>query len=129
MSGVRSSRNQSTEWKLRSVLIRAGLKGWRVTASELPGNPDFIFPNARLAIFVDGCFWHGCHRCYRRPKSNRKYWDSKIIRNRKRDRQVSRELRRKGWRVLRIWEHNLHSATKAKRNEPRLMKRLHRFLS
>jgi DNA mismatch endonuclease (patch repair protein) len=56
---------------------------------------------------VDGCFWHGCPRCYRRPHSNKKFWDEKVARNRTRDRRVNRELRKLGWRVLRIWEHDL----------------------
>ena len=107
MAGVRSSRNRSTEWKLRSAFIRAGLKGWRVTASELTGNPDFIFSRKKVAVFVDGCFWHGCPKCYRRPASNRKYWDSKVARNKTRDKQVNRDLRNDGWRVVRIWEHEL----------------------
>jgi len=58
-------------------------------------------------VFVDGCFWHGCPRCYRRPKSNRKFWDAKITRNRMRDRRVKSVLRNEGWQVLRFWEHDL----------------------
>ena len=58
-------------------------------------------------MFVDGCFWHGCPRCYTRPKTNRKFWDAKFTRSYARDRQVNRELRKLGWRVLRIWEHDL----------------------
>jgi DNA mismatch endonuclease, patch repair protein len=104
MSGVRSSRNRSTEWKLRSALIRAGLKGWRVTASELPGNPDFVFSRKKTVVFVDGCFWHGCPKCYRRPASNRKYWDGKVARNKSRDKIVNRKLQKLDWRVVRIWE-------------------------
>ena len=80
--------------------------GWR-RQLPLPGRPDFAFPKAKVAVFTDGCFWHGCPRCYTRPKSNRKFWDTKVIRNRERDREVSRGLRRKGWRVVRIWEHAL----------------------
>ena len=76
----------------------------------LPGRPDFAFPKAKVAVFTDGCFWHGCPRCYTRPKSNRKFWDAKVARNRERDREVSRGLRRKGWRVIRIWEHALKGA-------------------
>jgi DNA mismatch endonuclease (patch repair protein) len=58
-------------------------------------------------VFVDGCFWHGCPRCYRRPLSNLKYWDAKILRNRERDRTVKKALRKLGWRVVRIWAHEL----------------------
>jgi DNA mismatch endonuclease (patch repair protein) len=73
----------------------------------LPGRPDFVFRRQHVCVFVDGCFWHGCPRCYRRPSSNRKYWDEKVKRNRARDRRVNQELRRRGWRVLRFWEHDL----------------------
>jgi DNA mismatch endonuclease (patch repair protein) len=73
----------------------------------------------RVVIFVDGCFWHGCPRCYRRPASNTKYWDSKVSKNRQRDRKVRVTLRRCGWRVLRIWEHEL-----ARKNQSRLLRRL-----
>ena len=104
MSSIRSARNRSTEWKLRSALIRAGLQGWRVTPLGLAGRPDFSFPRKKLAVFVDGCFWHGCPNCYRRPGSNRKFWDRKILRNKLRDKVVRCELRILGWRVIRIWE-------------------------
>lgn len=70
-------------------------------------------------MFVDGCFWHGCPRCYARPKSNRKFWDTKIAANRARDRKVNRTLRRDGWNVLRIWEHEL-----TKNREARLVTRI-----
>jgi len=66
--------------------------------------PDFVFRAQRVAVFVDGCFWHGCPRHATRPKQNRKFWDAKIARNRARDRKVSRTLRAAGWSVLRIWE-------------------------
>ena len=107
MSNVRSNRNKSTEWKLRSALVRFGVRGWKVTPIKVKGSPDFVFSNNRLLIFVDGCFWHGCPKCYRRPKSNRLYWDSKVIGNRSRDRRVSRQLRKAGWHVIRFWEHDL----------------------
>ncbi len=111
MSRVRSARNRSTEWKLRAALVRNGVAGWTVTARQLPGSPDFLFPDNKLAVFVDGCFWHGCPRCYRRPKSNRKFWDEKIQQNRKRDRKVTSHLRRTGWRVIRVWEHDLQKTS------------------
>jgi len=71
------------------------------------GRPDFVFPASRVALFVDGCFWHGCPKHYTKPKNNRAFWKRKLDANHARDRQVNRELRRKGWRVLRIWEHDL----------------------
>lgn len=71
--------------------------------------PDFVFTQPKLAVFVDGCFWHGCSQCRRnlKPKTNRSFWNSKIEANRSRDRRNSRNLRAKGWRVIRIWEHSL----------------------
>lgn len=106
MSRIRGRGNKDTEIALARLLRQNKITGWR---RHLPifGRPDFAFPKQKLAVFVDGCFWHGCPRCYCRPKSNRKYWDAKIARNRERDRKVSRELRRLGWRVIRIWEHDL----------------------
>ncbi len=79
----------------------------------LPGTPDFVFPAARLAVFVDGCFWHGCHRCYRRPHSSQTYWDRKVILNKSRDARVNGAMRRAGWRARRIWEHDLWTPGRA----------------
>jgi DNA mismatch endonuclease (patch repair protein) len=87
---------------------------------NLPGKPDFIFRSERLAIFLDGCFWHGCPRCYRPPQDNRSYWKKKLIGNRRRDRRRSRELRLLGWRVLRIWEHTL----KSRRGRSRILEKV-----
>ena len=104
MAKVKSRGNKSTEWRLRGRLIAAGIRGWRVNAKDLPGTPDLVFDKKRLAIFVDGCFWHGCPKCYRRPKSKRNFWDAKIIENQARDRKVSRALKRSGWSVFRFPE-------------------------
>jgi len=106
MSRIRGRGNKDTELALVRLLRRYHITGWQ-RHQPVFGKPDFIFRQVRLALFVDGCFWHGCPRCYRRPNSNRKFWDAKIARNRERDRKVSRELRRLGWRVIRIWEHDL----------------------
>ncbi len=73
----------------------------------MPGKPDFVFPKYRLAIFVDGCFWHGCPRCYKEPKVNTEFWREKIRRNILRDRRTLLLLRKKGWHVMRFWEHSL----------------------
>ena len=106
MSAIRSKGNKATELKLASILRAAGVKGWR-RHLPLTGKPDFVFPRNRVALFVDGCFWHGCPVHCRRPNSNRGYWFSKILRNQKRDAAVRKGLRASGWRVLRIWEHEL----------------------
>jgi DNA mismatch endonuclease, patch repair protein len=108
MAAVRSRGNKATELILASLLRAAKLKGWRRHAN-IPGRPDFIFPKQRLAIFVDGCFWHGCAKHCRMPASNKKYWDAKIERNMRRDRATRILLRQKGWQVLRVWEHELKS--------------------
>lgn len=106
MAAVQSRGNKNTELRLIEMMRAAGLSGWRRNV-KLPGHPDFVFPKSRLAVFVDGCFWHGCPSHCRMPSSNEEYWLKKIGRNQKRDRLVSRALRREGWRVLRIWEHSL----------------------
>jgi DNA mismatch endonuclease, patch repair protein len=107
MAAVRAKNGRSTERKLRALLVSAGIHGWRFQSLDLAGKPDFIFPNKKVALFVDGCFWHGCVCCYRRPHSRRRYWDAKVARNKARDRAVNRALRKQGWSVLRIWEHAL----------------------
>jgi DNA mismatch endonuclease (patch repair protein) len=73
----------------------------------LPGTPDFAFPKNRVAVFVDGCFWHGCPRHASFPATRRDFWLKKFAANKARDRRVNRELRKRGWRVLRLWEHEL----------------------
>ena len=78
MAQLRSQRNRSTEWRLRASLIRAGIRGWTLNPMDIPGKPDFAFREERLLLFVDGCYWHGCPRCYRRPSSNTDYWDAKV---------------------------------------------------
>lgn len=115
MAQIHGRGNKSTEMRLIALMRAAGITGWRRTL-RLPGRPDFAFGQLRLALFVDGCFWHGCPKCYRRPDSNRKYWDAKIARNRARDREVRITLRRCGWRVLRIWEHQLKNHNRCVRS-------------
>lgn len=109
MAQVRSKRNRSTEWRIRALLVRSGVRGWEVNPDDLPGAPDFVFRSERVVIFTDGCFWHGCPRCKKVPSSNTEYWDAKIARNRRRDRATTAALRRQGWTVLRLWEHDLRS--------------------
>jgi DNA mismatch endonuclease (patch repair protein) len=104
MAAIRSSRNQTTELALASALRRLGVTGW-CRHANLPGKPDFVFRDARLAVFVDGCFWHSCPKHGHQPLSNRGYWLKKLTKNKERDESTNRVLRRMGWRVLRIWEH------------------------
>lgn len=106
MAAIRSSGNRATELRLMAIFRAHGITGWR-RHLPLPGRPDFVFPRARLAVFVDGCFWHGCRWHCRMPKSHKSFWNSKINRNKTRDRIVVRMLRKEGWRVLRLWEHAL----------------------
>ena len=107
MSAVRGRGNRSTEWKVRAILMRSGIRGWRLHSKQLPGRPDFIFPQSKLAVFVDGCFWHACPKCGRTPKSHRHFWKAKIAGNARRDKRRRADLRRLGWQVVRLWEHDL----------------------
>jgi DNA mismatch endonuclease, patch repair protein len=104
---VRSRGNKATELALASLLRRHGIKGWRRHLNFLPGTPDFAFPKKKLAIFVDGCFWHGCPKHATSPATRKEFWLKKFACNKYRDRAVNRELRLRKWRVLRIWEHEL----------------------
>jgi DNA mismatch endonuclease (patch repair protein) len=106
MSLIRSRGNKATELRLIEIFREYGITGWRRN-QPLLGKPDFTFRCGRVVVFVDGCFWHGCPKCYKRPKSNQAFWDTKIANNRKRDRHVSRELRRLGWHIVRVWQHQL----------------------
>ena len=103
MSRIRGRGNEKTEVRLAKLMRAARIKGWR-RHLPIPGRPDFSFRNQKVAVFVDGCFWHGCPRCFRLPKQNRAFWRAKIEGNRKRDRSVSGRLRRLGWKVVRIRE-------------------------
>ena len=109
MAQVKSSGARSTEQRFVAVLRASRITGWR-RSYQLPGKPDFVFPKARVAVFVDGCFWHGHPTRCRMPATNREYWERKIQGNVQRDRKVTRTLREKGWKVLRIWEHTVTDA-------------------
>ena len=106
MAAVRSKGNKSTELRLVSLFRKNKISGWR-RHLNLPGNPDFAFRKEKVVVFVDGCFWHGCPNCYREPKSRRAYWREKIVKNQRRDRQVSSRLRSLGWSVIRVKECSL----------------------
>lgn len=102
-------RDTIPERRLRSLLHAAGLR-YRVDFplhpdSGRPIRPDICFTRYRVAVFVDGCFWHGCPEHGTRPKTNSEFWLAKIARTRARDERDTRRLESAGWRVLRIWEH------------------------
>ena len=108
MSRVRSRGNRSTEGKVEAALVDSGIVGWEKHPEKIPGNPDFYFPDQRLAVFVHGCFWHACPKCNRRmPVASAEFWRSKIEGNRKRDARVRRALWAGGFHVIRVWEHDL----------------------
>lgn len=108
MSNVRSRGNRSTELRVQAVLEDEGIEGWEKHPSDILGKPDFFFPEFRLALFVDGCFWHACPKCDRNaPATRRQFWEEKIDTNRRRDNRTRRALRRQGYHVMRVWEHEL----------------------
>lgn len=109
MRQVKSNRNKSTELKLIEYFKANKIIGWRRNY-KLFGKPDFVFPKQRVAIFLDGCFWHG-HNCRNtKPKDNEEYWIAKINRNKSRDELVSETLSKTNWTVLRLWECELKDA-------------------
>jgi DNA mismatch endonuclease (patch repair protein) len=120
MSRIKGTGNMETELRLIGVFKTLGITGWR-RRWPLEGKPDFVFPKLKLAVFVDGCFWHGCPIHATEPKTNAEFWREKLARNQTRDRFVTRTLRRAGWRVLRIWGHEL-----TKKNTRRLAARFRR---
>lgn len=121
MARIRARGNESTELAFMRLLRRHSITGWRRHMSialpkQIASNgrsksarvrPDFVFPKARVAIFLDGCFWHGCPLHGTSPVSNRTFWSTKLAANRQRDRRISRQLQARRWCVLRIWEHQV----------------------
>ena len=108
MAKVRSKGNASTEAAVITLFREASIKGWRRHPKGLIGKPDFYFPRAKLLLFVDGCFWHACPACRRNsPQTRASFWQEKIDGNRRRDNRTRRKLRGQGYRVFRIWEHEL----------------------
>jgi DNA mismatch endonuclease (patch repair protein) len=103
MSKVRSKNNKSTELKLIQIFEENNIKGWRRNY-PVKGHPDFVFLDKKIAVFVDGCFWHG-HDCRNtRPSDNAEYWQKKRERNIKHDKEVTAMFENRGWTVIRIWE-------------------------
>jgi DNA mismatch endonuclease (patch repair protein) len=124
MSLIRGSGNKDTELRMIALFREHGITGWRRNARVF-GKPDFVFRRERVAVFVDGCFWHGCPRPKHAPlpKNRAEWWAAKLARNKARDRVVTRALRQHGWTVLRVWECDL-----AKKHWPRVARRVARAL-
>jgi DNA mismatch endonuclease (patch repair protein) len=138
MSRIRGTGNKGTELRLIRIFRANGITGWRrgrslalravgarlealgsKTRSTGRVKPDFVFPELKVAVFVDGCFWHGCPNHGTKPKTRASFWLAKITGNRARDRRVNRALRGRGWTVVRVWEHELR-----RRDETKLIRRL-----
>ena len=123
MSAVRSKQNKSTELKLIKVFEKYGIKGWRRNY-KVKGHPDFVFSYKKIAVFVDGCFWHG-HDCRNtRPSDNAEYWKKKRERNICHDKEITALFLMRGWSVIRIWECELQ-----KKNEDILKRKLTELLT
>jgi len=120
MSRIRGKGNKDTELALIQILRQHHISGWRRNQDVL-GKPDFAFPKRKVALFVDGCFWHMCPKHFNMPKNNRAFWEKKLRSNRDRDIFVTKKLRQDGWKVIRVWEHELS-------NPERVVKRLLRVL-
>lgn len=122
MSKVRSKNNKSTELKLIKIFEENNIKGWQRNY-PVKGHPDFVFLNKKIAIFVDGCFWHG-HDCRNtRPSDHAEYWAKKRERNIKHDKEVTEMFEQRGWTVIRIWECELK-----KKNREKLLEKLQQLL-
>ena len=124
MSAIRGSRNKDTELRMIALFRAHCITGWRRNARKF-GKPDFVFRRERVAVFVDGCFWHGCPKPKHSPmpKNRAEWWATKLGRNKVRDRLVTRTLRADGWRVVRIWECDL-----PQKHWPRVARRIIRAL-
>lgn len=121
MSKVRSKNNKSTELKLIQIFQDNNIKGWRRNY-PVKGHPDFVFLDKKIAVFVDGCFWHG-HDCRNtRPSDNAEYWNKKRERNIRHDKEVTTLFEQRGWTVIRIWECELN-----RKNRSALMEKLSIF--
>lgn len=107
MGSIRGTGNKTTEKRFRAALVRAGVGGWQVHPGQILGRPDVYFARERVAVFLDGCYWHGCRKCAHPFKTNGQFWRVKINRNRQRDRQTTDRLQSSAVGVLRLWEHEI----------------------
>lgn len=106
MSRIRSTETEQ-ERLVRKKLRQIGLRGYRKNWKRVIGRPDIAWPGRKIAIFLDGCFWHCCPVHFRMPKTNTKFWEEKMRKNKERDKKADRKLGRLGWIVLHFWEHEL----------------------
>lgn len=111
MSAVRQ-RHTAPELALRQALYHRGVRGWRCHYKKAPGTPDLAWPSLRVAVFVDGAFWHG-HPSRHRPGRSGSYWDEKIERNVARDRRIDAQLGARGWTAVRVWDFEVRRAPEA----------------
>ncbi|OGF67145.1 very short patch repair endonuclease [Candidatus Giovannonibacteria bacterium RIFCSPLOWO2_12_FULL_43_11c] len=117
MSANRAS-DTGPEVFFRKQLWRMGIRGYRKNWKKVPGRPDIAFPSKKVAIFINGCYWHGCSICnFPPPKTNADFWKEKFKNNKKRDRGKLKELNDIGWRALVVWEHDLKRPTRTLRKE------------
>ena len=105
MSCIRG-KNTGPELTLRKILFAEGFRGYRIHY-DLPGKPDIVFTKKKIAIFIDGCFWHKCPLCFHEPETRKEFWMKKIQSNVDRDKKVNELLKNDGWTVIRIWEHEI----------------------
>ena len=111
MSRIKGKGNKDTELVMIQILRSNHISGWRRNQAVL-GKPDFVFSKQKVALFVDGCFWHGCPEHSNMPQNNREFWEKKLQGNKDRDKLVTRELRKMGWKIIRVWEHELKHPSK-----------------
>lgn len=107
MSAIKGKHNRSTETRLRMALVRNGINGWKLHEKVLSGRPDFFFETEKIAVFVDGCFWHSCPKCGHIPKTRSKFWREKLKLTQRRDKRNNEELKENGIAIVRVWEHEL----------------------
>lgn len=105
MSRIRSTET-NTEIKFRKYLWKNNIRGYRKNF-KVNGKPDVYFSKQKIAVFIDGCFWHKCPTCFVKPKTNNKYWSKKIKNNTLRDKRVNNFFKKEGIIVVRFWEHEI----------------------
>lgn len=107
MAAIRSSGNKTTERALRLLLKKYGIKGWCRHIAKMSDKPDFIFPQDRAAVFIDGRFWNKCPKCFVRPAIEENYWIIKIDNNVRRGKLINKKIKSINWTVLHFWEHSV----------------------